>query len=80
MDGSFRFNDTDLERDVSKRLEKILSEDESLLIMPHITLEEINKYTREAMEDAKNQGNMALYQGLVLYITKIALKKARESH
>ena len=77
VEGLFRFNDTDLERDAAERLEKILRDDEALSIIPHVTLEEINKYTKEAMEDAKKRGNMALYQGLVLYIAEIASKKAR---
>lgn len=80
MEYHLRFHDSDLERDVAERLEKILATDEDLGIIPHVTLEEINRYAKEAMEDAKNQGNMALYQGLVLYATEIALKKARESH
>ena len=80
MDGSFRFHDADVERDVSERLEKILSQAESLSRMPHITLEEINKYTREAIADANKQGNIALYRSLVSYITEIAFKKALESH
>ena len=79
MEYKLRFHDSDLERDVSERLEKILAEDESLLIMPRLTIEEINRYIKEAIEDAKKQGNMAPYQGLVLYVTKIALEKARES-
>ena len=77
VEGSFKFNNTDLERDVAERLEKILSTDESLGIIPHVTLEEINQYIKDAMEDTKSQGNMALYEGLVLYIAEIALKKAR---
>ena len=77
VEGLFRFNDTDLERDAAERLEKILRDDEALGIISHIILEEINKYTKEAMEDAKKRGNMALYQGLVLYITEVASKKAR---
>jgi len=80
VEGTFRFKDSDLEKDVSERLGKILAEDESLLIMPPLSSEEINKYVKEAIEDVGNQGNTALYQGLVLYTTKIALKKARESH
>ncbi len=79
MEGSFKFHDTDLERDVSERLEKILSQAESLSRMPHITLEEINKYTRGAIEDAKKQGNAALYRSLVLHITENAFKKVVES-
>ena len=77
VEGSFRFNDIDLERGAAEKLEKILADDESLGIIPHVSLEEINKYIKEAMEDTKNQGNMALYEGLVLYITETALKKAR---
>ena len=77
VEGLFRFNDTDLERDAAERLEKILKEDELVGMIHHVTLGEINQYTKEAMEDAKKQGNGALYEGLVLYITEIALKKAR---
>ena len=79
MEYNLRFHDSDLERDVFERLEKILAEDESLSIIPPLSSEEIHKYIRKAMEDVRNQGNMALYQGLILHVTKTALGMARKS-
>jgi len=68
------FKDSDLRRDVKSHLEKKLSQIE-FHKLPPLTPEEINDYIEQAMEDTKNQGNSALYHGLILYATNIALDK-----
>ncbi len=50
------------------------------MFLPHLTPEQINVYVEQAIEDIKQQGNSALYHGLVLNGAEIALKKILESH
>ena len=80
MEYNFRFQDSDLRGDIEKSLEEALKEEEELMFLPHLTPEQINVYVEQAMEEIREQGNSALYHGLVLNGTQIAMKRIRESH
>lgn len=80
MEYNFRFQDSDLRNDIRSLLEKKLKDEEELMFLPHLTPEQINVYVEQAIEDIKQQGNSALYHGLVLNGAEIALKKILESH
>ena len=57
-------------------MEKLLAENGYFPTSP-LAPEEVDKYIEEAMKDVRNQGNMALYHGLVLHITELALEKVQ---
>lgn len=80
MEYNFRFHDSDLRGDVRSLLEKQLEEETELMFLPPLTPEKIDAYVEQAISEIKQQGNSALYHGLVLNGTEIALKKIRESH
>jgi len=80
MQYHIRFSDSDLRSDIRSRLEKELGVESSPVHIPYLTQEEINDYVAQAIEQIKQEGNSALYHGLVLKGTQIALDKIRESH
>ena len=80
MEYNFRFHDSDLRNDIKSLLEEQLKKEAELMFLPPLIPEEIDTYVAQAIEDIKQQGNSALYHGLVLNGTEIALKKIRESY
>ena len=70
MEYHLNFKDTDIRTEIRGRLEKSF---------PALTSTQLDGLVEFALEEIRNQGNDAPYQGLLMYGTKIALDKLRET-
>lgn len=75
MEYRLSFSDSDFRRDIREKLEKILKEGSPNLNIDYL---KIRNYVEQAINQIREDGNSALYWGLVKYGALIALSKIRE--